>query len=86
MLDGTPAQLSPGFTFDKNEAGEKIDYNYDWLVLVDYVAGSKTNDTDISGLFNGTSECTSIYLLETNKHVDVFTSKDKFIKALNELN
>lgn len=88
MPDGTPAQLSPGFTFDKNEAGEKIDYNYDSLVLVDYnnADNGKTEDIDISGLFNGTSECTSIYLLEENKVVTkCTTSKDEFIKALKDL-
>lgn len=77
--------FSPGFTFDKNEAGEKIDYNYDWLVLVDYVAGSKTADINISDLFKGTSECTSVYLLENNKEVTVYTSKSEFITALNDL-
>lgn len=77
--------FSPGFTFDKNEAGEKIDYNYDWLVLVDYVAGSKTVDINISDLFKGTSECTSVYLLENNKEVTVYTSKSDFITALNDL-
>lgn len=86
MPDGTPAQLSPGFTFDKNEAGEKIGYNYDRLVLVNYEANSQTNNIDISGLFNGDSECTSIYLLENNKNVTVYSSKSKFITALNELN
>lgn len=85
MPDGTPAQLSPGFTFDKNEAGEKINYDYDSLVLVDYnnADNDKTQDIDISGLFNGTSECTSIYLLENNKKVKIYSSKDEFIKALN---
>lgn len=77
--------FSPGFTFDKNEAGEKIDYNYDWLVLVDYVAGSKTVDINISDLFKGTSECTSVYLLENNKEVTGYTSKSEFITALNDL-
>lgn len=86
MPDGTPAQLSPGFTFDKNEAGEKIGYNYDRLVLVNYEANSQTNNIDISGLFNGDSECTSIYLLENNKNVTVYSSKSEFITALNELN
>lgn len=88
MPDGTPAKLSPGFTFDKNEEGEKIDYNYDRLVLVDYnnADNGKTEDIDISGLFNGTSECTSIYLLEENKVVTkCTTSKDEFIKALKDL-
>lgn len=84
-IDGTSADFSHGFTFDKNETGEKLGYNYDSLVLVDYnnADNGKTQDIDISGLFNDTSECTSIYLLENNKHVDVCTSKDKFIKALN---
>lgn len=77
--------FSPGFTFDKNEAGEKIDYNYDRLVLVNYQDSSKTNDIDISGLLNGTSECTSIYLLENNEEVYIYTSKSKFITALNNL-
>lgn len=76
-----PEHFTPGFTFDKNKG-----YNYDSLVLVDYNdENSKTENINISGLFNGTSECTSIYLLETNKHVDVFTSKDKFITALKNL-
>lgn len=77
--------FSPGFTFDKNEEGEKIDYNYDWLVLVDYVAGSKTVDINISDLFKGTSECTSVYLLENNKQVTKYPSKFEFITALNDL-
>lgn len=85
MPDGTPAQLSPGFTFDKNEAGEKIDYNYDRLVLVNYQDSSKTGDIDISGLFSGTSECTSIYLLENNEQVTIYPSKSEFITALNQL-
>lgn len=77
--------FSPGFTFDKNEAGEKIDYNYDRLVLANYQDSSKTNDIDISGLLNGTSECTSIYLLENNEEVTIYTSKSEFITALNNL-
>lgn len=79
-------QFSSGFTFDKNEAGEKIDYNYDQLILVNYKADNQTGDIDISGLFNGTSECTSIYLLENNKEVTVYTLRDKFIEDLNKLN
>lgn len=79
MPDGTPAQLSPGFTFDKN-------CNYNQLQLANYNDNSQTGTIDISGLFSGTSECTSIYLLENNKHVDVYTSKDRFIAALNQLN
>lgn len=84
-IDGTSADFSHGFTFDKNEAGEKLGYNYDSLVLVDYnnAEDGKTEDIDISGLFNGTSECTSIYLLENNKKVKKYSSKDEFIKALN---
>lgn len=84
-IDGTSADFSHGFTFDKNEAGEKLGYNYDSLVLVDYnnAEDGKTEDIDISGLFNGTSECTSIYLLENNKKVKIYSSKDEFIKALN---
>lgn len=90
--DGKPAQFSSGFTFDKNEEGEKINYNYNQLVLTDYNISSQTVDIDISGLFNGTSECTSIYLLENNKNdeknkkkVDVYLSRAEFIKALNQL-
>lgn len=78
--------FSPGFTFDKNEAGEKIDYNYDRLVLVNYQDSSKTGNIDISGLFNGTSECTSVYLLESNEQVTIYPSKSEFITALNQLN
>lgn len=90
---GTSAVFSHGFTFDKNEEGKKINYNYNQLVLVDYNISSQTVDIDISGLFNGTSECTSIYLLENNKNdeknkkkVDVYMSRDKFIEDLNKLN
>lgn len=79
MPDGTPAQLSPGFTFDK-----KIDY--DRLVLVNYQAENQTKNIDISDLFKGTSECTSVYLLENNKEVTVHTLRDKFIEDLNKLN
>lgn len=76
--------FTPGFTFDKKKTGEKKDYNYDSLVLVDYnnPDNGKTEDIDISGLFNGTSECTSIYLLENNKKVRKFSSKAAFINAL----
>ena len=89
-----PQHFSPGFTFDKNEAGEKINYNYDRLLLVDYNnVDHKTVNIDISGLFEDTSECTSIYLLENNKNdennnkkVDVYPSKAAFINALNKLN
>lgn len=89
---GTSADFSSGLTFDKNEAGEKINYDYDSLILTNYKgeiqadADGKDGRDNISGLFNGTSECTSIYLLENNKHVDVYTSKDDFIKELNKLN
>lgn len=99
MPDGTPAQLSPGFTFDKNE-------DYDNLILANYDSDSQTIATDadgknniISGLFDDTSEhtsyyeCTSIYLLENDKiHnkdkkvVTVYKSKSEFIAALNQLN
>lgn len=86
---GTLAEFSPGFTFDKNN-------NYDRLILADYDGASQTGkdkdgkdkdkDKDISGLFNGTSECTSIYLIEENKVVTkCTTSKDEFIKALKDL-
>lgn len=92
---GTKAEFSHGFTFDKNEAGEKIDYNYDRLILADYDGASQTGkdkdkDKDISELFNGTSECngdcTSIYLLEKNKEVFKYLKKTDFIAALNQLN
>ena len=85
-IDGTSADFSRGFTFDKNEAGEKIGYNYDMLTLTYYEAGKQTNDIDISSLFNGTSECTSIYLLENNNKVIPCPSKSEFITALKELN
>lgn len=81
MPDGTPAQLSPGFTFDKN-------CNYNQLQLANYNDNSQTGTIDISGLFSGTDEtdeCTSIYLLENNKEVTVYTLKDKFIDDLNKL-
>lgn len=81
-IDGTSEDFSSGFTFDKNEAGEKIGYNYDRLLLVDYEAKNQTSNIDISGLFSGTSECTSIYLLDNNK----YSSKSDFIDALNQLN
>lgn len=85
-IDGTSKDFSRGITFDKNEAGEKIDYNYDMLILTNYKGDNETVKQNISGLFNGTSECTSVYLLENNKQVDVYTSKDGFIKELNKLN
>lgn len=83
---GTSATFSSGFTFDKNEEGEKIDYNYDNLVLVNYGASSKTNDIVISGLFNGTSECTSVYLIEENGIVTPCSSKTEFIEKVNKQN
>lgn len=83
---GTSATFSSGFTFDKNEEGKKIDYNYDNLVLVNYGASSKTNDIVISGLFNGTSECTSVYLIEENGIVTPCSSKTEFIEKVNKLN
>ena len=82
---GTSADFSRGFTFDKN-------CNYNQLQLANYNDNSQTGTIDISGLFSGTDECTSIYLIENdknsdkNKKVDKYTSKDAFIKALNELN
>ena len=82
----TSAQFSSGFTFDKNEAGEKINYNYNQLVLTDYNISSQTGDIDISGLFKDASECTSIYLLEKNKEVFKYLKKSEFIAALNQLN
>lgn len=86
----TSAQFSSGFTFDKNEAGKKINYNYNQLVLTDYNISSQTGDKDISELFNGTSECngdcTSIYLLEKNKEVFKYLKKSDFITALNDPN
>lgn len=84
-IDGTPADFSSGFTFDKNEAGEKIGYNYDRLLLVDYEAKNKTSNIDISDLFND-SECTSVYLLDNNNKVTPYPSKFDFIAALNKLN
>lgn len=73
------AQFSHGFTFDKN-------YNYNQLKLVNYGASSQTNDIVISGLFNGTSECTSIYLTEENGIVTPCSSKTEFIEKVNKLN
>lgn len=83
-IDGTLADFSSGFTFDKNEAGEKIGYNYDRLLLVDYEAKNQTSNIGISDLFND-SECTSVYLLENNKKVSVYSSKSEFITELNNL-
>lgn len=83
---GTSKDFSRGFTFDKNEAGEKIGYNYDMLILTNYKGDNETVKQNISGLFNGTSECTSIYLLENNKVVTVYTLQSAFIDALKNLN
>lgn len=84
-----PEHFSLGFTFDKNEAGEKIGYNYDSLVLVDYNnVDNKTGDIDISGLFNGTSdECTSVYLIvENDGTVIPCSSRNAFITELKKRN
>lgn len=85
MPDGTPAQLSPGFAFDKNEAGKKINYNYDKLILANYGGNQTDKDgIDISGLFSGTDDCTSIYLIVNDQNVvtKCTTSKDEFMKNL----
>ena len=81
---GSSAQFSPGFTFDKNEEGKKINYNYNQLVLTDYNISSQTGDIDISGLFSGTDECTSIYLIVNEQNVVTkwTMSKDEFKKNL----
>lgn len=83
---GTSADFSRGFTFDKN-------CNYNQLVLTDYNISSQTGDIDISDLFkdaseNDTSECTSVYLIVKNDGtlIPPCTSRDDFIKALNDLN
>lgn len=80
MPDGRPAQLSPGFTFDKN-------CNYNQLQLANYDGDSQTGTIDISGLFSGTDEtdeCTSIYLIVNDQNVvtKCTTSKDEFKKNL----
>ena len=78
MPNGTPAQFSPGFTFDKNN-------NYDKLILANY-GGNQTDKggIDISGLFSGTDDCTSIYLIVNDQNVvtNCTTSKDEFMKNL----
>lgn len=81
---GSSAQFSSGFTFDKKEEGKKINYNYNQLVLTDYNISSQTGDIDISGLFSGTDECTSIYLIVNDQNVVTkrTTSKDEFMKNL----
>ena len=79
VADKSKQVFSSGFTFDKK-------YNYNLLKLVKYTGSSETDTKDISGLFDDTSdpECTSIYLLEENKTVTVYSSKekDKFMKNL----
>lgn len=81
------AEFSPGFTFDKNETGEKINYNYNQLVLTDYNISSQTGDIDISGLFKDTSECTSVYLIvENDGTVISCSSRSEFKDKLNGLN
>lgn len=73
--------FSQGFTFYKN-------YNYNQLKLVNYNGNIETDTIDISGLFNGTSECTSVYLIvnDKNKVTKCTTSKSDFKDALNQLN
>lgn len=83
---GSSPQFSPGFTFDKNEAGKKINYNYNQLVLTDYNISSQTGDIDISGLFEDTSECTSVYLIVKNDGTVIpCSSRSEFIGNLNGL-
>lgn len=83
---GSPAQISRGFTFDKNEEGKKINYNYNQLVLTDYNISSKTGDIDISGLFKDTSECTSVYFIVKNDGTVIpCSSRSDFIGNLNGL-
>lgn len=77
------AQLSLGFTFDKN-------YNYNQLKLVNYNGNSETDTIDISGLFNVTDEnvtdeCTSVYFIEENGIVTPCSSKSVFIEKVNKL-
>lgn len=83
---GSSAEFSSGFTFDKNEAGEKINYDYNQLVLTDYNISSQTGDIDISGLFKDTSECTSVYLIVKNDGIVIpCSSRSEFIGNLNGL-
>lgn len=83
---GSSAEFSSGFTFDKNEAGEKINYDYNQLVLTDYNISSQTGDIDISGLFKDTSECTSVYLIvENDGTVISCSSRSEFKDKLNGL-
>lgn len=86
-IDGTSADFFHGFIFDKNEAGKKINYDYDRLILTNYKGDIETGTIDISGLFNDTSdECTSVYLIEKDKNFTVCSSKDDFIYKLNHPN
>ncbi len=83
---GSSAEFSSGFTFDKNEAGEKINYDYNQLVLTDYNISSQTGDIDISGLFKDTSECTSVYFIVKNDGTVIpCSSRSEFIGNLNGL-
>lgn len=83
---GSSAEFSFGFTFDKNEAGEKINYDYNQLVLTDYNISSQTGDIDISGLFKDTSECTSVYFIVKNDGTVIpCSSRSEFIGKLNGL-
>lgn len=83
---GSSAEFSSGFTFDKNEAGEKINYDYNQLVLTDYNISSQTVDIDISGLFKDTSECTSVYFIVKNDGTVIpCSSRSEFIGKLNGL-
>lgn len=83
---GSSPQFFPGFTFDKNEEGKKINYNYNQLVLTDYNISSQTGDIDISGLFKDTSECTSVYFIVKNDGTVIpCSSRSEFIGKLNGL-
>ncbi len=83
---GSSAEFSSGFTFDKNEAGEKINYDYNQLVLTDYNISSQTGDIDISGLFKDTSECTSVYFIVKNDGTVIScSSRSEFKDKLNGL-
>lgn len=83
---GSSAEFSSGFTFDKNEAGEKINYDYNQLVLTDYNISIQTGDIDISGLFKDTSECTSVYFIVKNDGTVIpCSSRSEFIGKLNGL-
>lgn len=83
---GSSAEFSSGFTFDKSEAGEKINYDYNQLVLTDYNISSQTGDIDISGLFKDTSECTSVYFIVKNDGTVIpCSSRSEFIGKLNGL-